>query len=110
MSKKHVGPVSTATILGLSDKKIAPKIHDTCVVCLKKLPAIRIKALQDMSIPFHKWAHTSCSQITKIKGVYLGENGTSELQLCDKVYNDSVRSVFHGAEATSSEDEESSDN
>jgi hypothetical protein len=31
------------------------------------------------------------------QGVYLGEVGTSELLIVDKVYNDSVRSVFRGA-------------
>ena len=28
------------------------------------------------------------------KGIYMGENGTSELRIVNKVYDDSVRSVF----------------
>ena len=31
------------------------------------------------------------------QGVYLGEVGTSQLLIVDKVYDDSVRSVFKGA-------------
>jgi hypothetical protein len=30
----------------------------------------------------------------KLKGVYAGEHGTSDLILCDRVYDDSVRTKF----------------
>ena len=65
-----------------------------CVICNKPIKTVRLKALRMLGTPINQWAHTNCSQTTKVKGIYMGEVGTSKLQLCDKVYNDSVRSVF----------------
>jgi ferredoxin len=45
-----------------------------------------------------RWTCIGCSQVSKVKGLYLGESGTSQLQICTRVYNDSVRSVFKSAE------------
>ena len=97
---KRVSSASAASILGV----VAPK-HDPslCVVCLKEIPAARIAALKSMQATPDRWTHVNCSTVTKVKGLYLGEAGTSQLQLCKKVYNDSVRSVFRKAELDSEE-------
>ena len=47
------------------------------------------------------------SATTKIKGIYSGENGTSDIILCDKVYNDNVRSKFRETEDSIAEHPES---
>jgi hypothetical protein len=36
----------------------------------------------------------------------MGEHGTSEMKLCDKVYNDSVRSKFRDPEDLNDDNEE----
>jgi hypothetical protein len=41
-----------------------------------------------------------------VKGIYLGEVGTSEMLVCDKVYDDNVRSVFRKAETDQEEAED----
>jgi hypothetical protein len=97
---------STAAILGNS-KKSASKTH--CIVCLKPIPAERIEALKLLGVPISNWTHVACCTTTKVKGLYMGEVGTSELKLCDKVYNDSVRSVFRRAEVSENESDEPED-
>ena len=51
-----------------------------------------------LGTPLSEWSHVNCSTTSKIRGIYLGENGTSQLQLCDKIYDDTVRSVFKRTE------------
>jgi len=101
------GPVSVSDILGVP-KKINTATNDSslCSVCDKPIPSARIVALKSLNLPRTLWAHVGCSTVTKTKGVYLGEVGTSELQLCDKIYDDSVRSVFRSADKSDSEDED----
>lgn len=91
---KKAKQCSIADILGTSTKKKVVKESNECVVCQKPIPADRLEALKAMNLPRTLWAHTKCSTVQKIKGIYMGEVGTSKLQLCNKVYNDSVRSVF----------------
>jgi len=98
-------PSSTNSILG-NPKKVVNKIPTHCVVCNKPIPIARLEALQSLNTPLTKYTHTQCSTTTKIKGIYLGEVGTSEIKLCDKVYNDSVRSVFRRAEVDTDEGDE----
>ena len=106
--KQKKGTASVSDILGgAKPKKVqAPEEHIGCVVCLKEIPAARLKALREMNTPLHKYTHTHCSTVTKIKGLYLGEVGTSEIMFCDKIYNDSVRSVFRSSENKEDEDED----
>ena len=99
------GPISAAALLGNTTKLKAPKISNKCVICFKEIPAERMEALKSMNTPATRYTHTQCSTTTKVKGLYLGEVGTSQLQLCDKIYNDSVRNVFRRADA----DEDSDD-
>lgn len=103
----NISKVATsAAILG---KAIVskPTIDETvCIICDKTIPAARIQALKSMNAPRDRWTHVQCSTVTKVKGLYFGEVGTSELHLCKKVYNDSVRSVFRSAEVDESDDSE----
>lgn len=68
-----------------------------CVVSGKNIPKERIAALQMLGIPEQKWTCVEHALPAPRKGIYLGEVGTSQLLIVDKVYNDSVRSVFKGA-------------
>lgn len=67
-----------------------------CVVSGKKIPNERVEALQSLGIPESRWTCVEHAFEVPRKGIYLGEVGTSELLIVDKVYNDSVRSVFRG--------------
>jgi hypothetical protein len=81
------------------------KIHK-CVVSGKPIPTERVEALEMLGIPQSKWTCVEHSLTKPKQGVYLGEVGTSELLLVDKVYDDSVRSVFRGAKRDSEQTEE----
>jgi hypothetical protein len=106
MSKKPI--TSSATILG-NPTKVVKKEPTACVICHKEIPKARIEALQSLKTPFTKYTHVGCSTTAKIKGIYMGEAGTSEIKLCDKIYNDSVRSVFKRAEVDDSDDTDDKD-
>jgi hypothetical protein len=75
---------------------MANKTHK-CVVSGKKIPAERVEALIMLGIPESRWTCVEHALTSPRQGIYLGEVGTSELLIVDKVYNDSVRSVFRGA-------------
>lgn len=83
-----------------------PKKIYKCVVSGKTIPAERVEALQMLGIPQSRWTCVEHSLTKPKQGVYLGEVGTSELLLVDKVYDDSVRSVFRGAKRDSEQSEE----
>ena len=102
-------PSSTSSILGNPKKVVQKEAPTNCVICNKPITAARIEALISLNTPINKYTHTQCSTTTKIKGIYLGEVGTSEIKLCDKIYNDSVRSVFRRAEVDDDGDEEEAD-
>jgi len=72
-----------------------------CVVSGKPISAKRVKALLQLGIPKTQWTLVEYSIVRKKKGIFLGEHGTSELKLVDKVYNDSVRAVFQRADTDS---------
>jgi hypothetical protein len=61
-----------------------------------------------LGIPESRWTVVEHALDSPRKGIYLGEVGTSDLLIVDKVYNDSVRSVFRGAkkEAQQAQEEE----
>jgi len=67
-----------------------------CVVSGKIIPPERLEALQMLGLPENRWTCVEHALDVPRKGIYLGEAGTSELLIVDKVYNDSVRSVFRG--------------
>jgi len=68
-----------------------------CVVSGKEIPKTRVEALISLGVPEQRWTCIEHALPVPRKGIYLGEVGTSELLIVDKVYNDSVRSVFKGA-------------
>ena len=103
MTKLKNKKTSSADILGLGSAKPILKKFD-CSICQKAIQQPRIEALKLMNVLPHNYTHTQCSQVKKIKGVYMGEAGTSEIKLCDVLYNDSVRSVFKRAEAEIEDD------
>jgi hypothetical protein len=68
-----------------------------CVVSGKPIPKERVEALKMLGLPENRWTCVEHALAMPRKGIYMGENGTSELKIVDKVYNDSVRSVFGSA-------------
>lgn len=108
-SKKTVTKAaSSADILGGGAVKrvVSQDTNDICFVCDKRITLERITALKSLKTPTNRWTHAKCSPTTKVKGIYTGEVGTSKLLVVDKLYNDSVRSVFRGADNESSESNE----
>lgn len=80
-----------------------------CVISGKIIPDERVEALKMLGIPQTKWTCVEHSTAKPKKGLYLGEVGTSELLMVDKVYNDSVRSVFKNEAKNASNEEYSKD-
>jgi len=68
-----------------------------CIVSGKIIPQERVDALESLGIPESRYTCVEHALDVPRKGIYLGEVGTSELLIVDKVYNDSVRSVFKGS-------------
>jgi hypothetical protein len=77
-----------------------------CVVSGKVIPPERLEALEMLGVPESRWTCVEHALDIPRKGVYLGENGTSELLIVSKVYNDSVRSVFRGSKKEAASPEE----
>ena len=96
MSKKLLKATSS-DILGTTRPVL--KESGLCSACQKPIAQPRIEALKLMGVIKANWTHTQCSQVSKVKGIYMGEVGTSQIRICDRVYDDSVRSVFKKAEA-----------
>lgn len=70
-----------------------------CVVSGEVIPKERVEALKMLGTPEHQWTTVKHSLTKPRQGIFLGESGTSKLLMVDKVYNDSVRSVFKAATA-----------
>lgn len=77
-----------------------------CIVSGKSIPSERVEALQMLGIPESRWTCVEHALPIPRKGIYLGEAGTSELLIVDKVYDDSVRSVFRGVRKEAAQDKE----
>lgn len=75
-----------------------PKKIYTCTVSGKPIPPERVEALKMLGTPENQWTCVEHSMVRPRQGIFLGESGTSELLLVNKVYNDSVRSVFKSAD------------
>ena len=78
-----------------------------CTVSNKPIPPERVEALQMLGIPEHRWTCVEHSTDKVRQGIFMGESGTSELLFVDKVYDNSVRSVFKTANETEEESETS---
>jgi hypothetical protein len=77
-----------------------------CFVCNQVIPAARVEFLIGDVTPLHELTCLHHSTTSKIKGIYFGEHGTSEIILCDKVYDDDVRSKFTSIEEHSPDTDE----
>lgn len=65
-----------------------------CYVCSKKIAKARMEALELLGVPINEWCCVTCSQVQKKQGIFLGEVGTSELKLVDRVYDDNIHKIF----------------
>lgn len=74
------------------------KQNYVCVVSGKTIPPERVEALEMLGIPESRWTCVEHSLEKVRQGIFMGEAGTSELLFVDKVYDNSVRSVFKGSE------------
>ena len=86
-------------------KKNKPEYR--CYISGKIIPPERVEALISMGIPEERWTCVEHSIEKPKKGIFLGENGTSEMLVVDKVYDDSVRSVFRSSKREAAEAEQS---
>lgn len=98
--------------LNLSDitspqKKQEREPVPACFVCGCTLHKDRLKALIALRITPENWTCVTHSVTKKILGQYMGEHGTSELKLVDRIDNTSVRGMFRkGKEETDDDDSE----
>lgn len=83
-----------------------PKKVYKCKVSGKTIPKERVEALKSLGIPESEWTCVEHSLAKPKKGIFLGESGTSQLLMVNKVYNDTVRSIFRGSKAEKQEDED----
>lgn len=75
-----------------------------CIVSGKEIPAERVEALKMLGIPEDKWTCVENSLTRPKQGIFMGEVGSSEMRVVDKVYNDSVRAVFKNADRETEEE------
>jgi hypothetical protein len=68
-----------------------------CQVSGKEISAERIEALIMLGVPEQQWTCVEHSMTKPKQGIFMGEHGTSDLLLVNKVYDDSVRGVFKSA-------------
>lgn len=86
-------------ILGLTRRVPVPAglvEPQVCFSCLTKLANVRVAALRSLGTPFDRWTCVKCANMvtTPRLGIFMGEVGTSELKIVDRVYADTVRDVF----------------
>jgi len=79
------------------------KRKNTCWDCSCVIPSERLDFLYESGTHPDRLTCIKHSHTTRIKGIYSGEHGTSDIILCDKVYDDSVRSKFREIEETTEE-------
>ena len=75
-----------------------------CWDCGVEIPKERLQFLIESGVNKARLTCIKHSNTSKIKGIYNGEYGTSDIILCDKVYNDSVRSKFREVEVDDNSD------
>ena len=66
-----------------------------CIVCGCEIPNERLEFLIENN---REICCTKHAQPVKLKAIYSGEHGTSDLIFCDRVYNDSVRTKLYNSE------------
>jgi len=80
-----------------------------CNVSGKEIPEDRVEALIMLGVPADRWTCVEHSSEKPRQGIFMGEHGSSEMKLVDKVYDDSVRSVFKSSDYDTSEEAEVKD-
>lgn len=75
-----------------------------CPVCKNEIPQERIAILQELKYNENDFYCVNHAINKSRKAIYSGEHGTSELIMCDKVYNDSVRAKFYDSEVGDNDD------
>lgn len=92
-AKEILGANRGVARIPVEESRPGPRI---CYVCQVKLTAQRVEALRGLGTPIDSWMCVKCSSnVTSPRlGIYMGEVGTSELKIVDKIYNDSVRDIF----------------
>lgn len=75
-----------------------------CLVCNTAILPARVEFLLESGVLERDLTCVTHSLTAKIKGIYNGEHGTSDIILCDKVYDDSVRSKFSSVEEEDNDD------
>jgi hypothetical protein len=79
-----------------------------CPACQCEIPEERIAVLRELKYDEHRFYCVKHAVNKPVKAIYSGENGTSELIICDRVDNDNVRVKFYDPELSSDTiDEES---
>jgi len=71
-----------------------------CPVCNNVIPEERIAILRELRYDENSFYCVNHALNKPIKAIYSGENGTSELIMCDRVDNDSVRHKFYDPEVS----------
>lgn len=77
-----------------------------CIVCGCNVIPERVEFLKENNKEITCLEH---GQHNKIKAIYSGEYGTSDLIFCDRIYNDSVRTKLYKIEDIEFDDEEFDD-
>jgi hypothetical protein len=75
-----------------------------CAISGNEIPEARVEALKMLGTPQTQWTCVEHSTTKPKKGIFMGEHGTSEMKMVDKVYDDSVRAVFKSSDKADSED------
>lgn len=76
-----------------------------CPVCSVAIPQERVDFLKGLKYSDNDIYCVQHAINRPVKGIYSGEVGTSDLILCDQVYNDSVRRKLYNTEDLSEEDD-----
>lgn len=103
-AKKSVGVYS---IKAVTEVAVAEDVLLHCIVCNCKLSKERLAALRSLNAPKTRWTCVKDSTVKKVLGQYAGEVGTSDMFLCDRIDDDSVRSMFRKTPAELSDAESS---
>ena len=71
-----------------------PKKIYLCAISGKKIPKERVEALKMLGTSENLWTCVEHSTTKPRQGVYLGEAGSSQILMVDKVFDDTVRTIF----------------
>jgi len=56
-----------------------------CVTCRREIPADRLEALATLNKLPHEYTCFECAPNNKVKGIFLGESGNSQLVVTDNL-------------------------